>query len=142
MGWLEKILSRIAMSPFLAKYREKTMAEFDVNSQNPVINTAGEATIDPSQFATWNTANGSASSLTITNPGQANTVTIVISGAPSTIVEVNTGKPLNGVWNLRPNTPTDNVTALGDFTGAQVYILNNTNPNITASAHIVCRVNQ
>lgn len=108
--------------------------------QNPVINESGSASINSGQNATWNTANGSASSLTITNTSRANTLTLGITGAPTEgiIVQVNgvVQPTLNNFYTIPPNSPSYNILAQGDFKGAIITIMNNTNAQNDATAQI------
>ncbi|MDY8137736.1 hypothetical protein [Aquimarina sp. 2201CG5-10] len=110
------------------------------STQNPVINQQGSAAIDSGQFATWNTANGSTSTLTISNSSRANTLSLGITGAPTTgiIVQVNgVSQPtLNNFYQIPPNTPSYTIQAQGDFAGTIVTITNNTNAQNDATAQI------
>ncbi|GEM_PF-4147574 len=109
----------------------------DSGGQNPVIRQSGQATVSTNHFCLWETANGSNSIASITNPGSRNTVSFVVSGAPDTILTT-TGAPLNGLHAIPPNNPTFNVTAVGDFLGTNVTIVNISNPD--AEFHISCQV--
>jgi len=111
----------------------------EVASQNPVIDQSGMADIDSGQFCTWETANGSSSTLTISNTSRANTAKIGVTGVPSDVLAEFDGKPLdnpNGFFNLPPNSPDVVYRALGDFRGANVTIANMTNSQNDATAHI------
>jgi len=107
-------------------------------TKNPVINQQGSASITSGQFATWNTANGSASTLTITNSSRANTLTFTIAGAPAGVNCYDNGatKPMNGLFTIPPNSPSYQVIGVGDFSGVQVTISNVTNAQNDASAEI------
>ncbi|MBQ4819264.1 hypothetical protein [Aquimarina sp. MMG016] len=108
------------------------------STQNPVINEQGSASIDSGQFATWNTANGSASTITITNPSRANTLTFTITGAPDGVHCFDNGvsKPINSLFNIPPNSPSYSVVGNGDFKGAVVTVSNITNAQNDAPAQI------
>jgi hypothetical protein len=94
---------------------------------NPKIQKAGKAEFPSPQFCTWVSANGPTSTCRITNTGR-NTLTVVVSGAPEKITTTD-GKPFNGQWQIPPNSPTTNVTAIGDFLGTTVTIFNMSNPS-------------
>ncbi|CAM1350930.1 MULTISPECIES: hypothetical protein [Tenacibaculum] len=113
-------------------------------TQNPVINQQGSAAIDSGQFATWNTANGSQSTLTITNSSRANTLTFTIAGAPAGVNCYDNGatKPANGLFNIPPNSPSYSVVCNGNFAGAQVTVSNITNAQNDATAEIQAQTTQ
>jgi len=113
-------------------------------TQNPVINQQGSAAIDSGQFATWNTANGSQSTLTITNSSRANTLTFTIAGAPAGVTCYDNGatKPANGLFNIPPNSPSYSVVCNGDFAGSQVTVSNITNAQNDATAEIQAQTTQ
>ena len=96
---------------------------------NPKIHKAGKAEFPSPQFCTWVSANGPTSTCRITNTGR-NTLTVVVSGAPDDIKTVSKPeKPFNGQWQIPPNSPTTNVTAIGNFEGTTVTIFNMSNPS-------------
>jgi hypothetical protein len=105
-------------------------------SQNPSINKAGTATFQSPNYCKWTTANGTVSTLTVTNQSNANTLSLSISGAPSGITVAVNGvskDSLNGFYEIPPNTPTYRIQAVGDFLGQLVTITNNTNTAKNAS---------
>jgi hypothetical protein len=107
-------------------------------SQNPTINKSGTATFQAPYYCKWTTANGTSSTLTITNQSNANTMSLSISGAPNSgiLVSVNgvAQDSLNGFYEIPPNQPTYRIQANGDFLGTLVTITNNTNTAKNASA--------
>ncbi|XRE42335.1 hypothetical protein ACIVBQ_000539 [Tenacibaculum discolor] len=115
-------------------------------TQNPVINQQGSASIDSGQYATWNTANGSTSTLTVSNPSRANTLSLGITGAPDNgiIVQVNgeSKSTLNNFYEIPPNTPSYVIKAQGNFGGKIVTITNNTNAQNDATAEIQAQTTQ
>jgi len=114
-----------------------------MSSQNPEINQSGSASINSGQYCTWSTANGSSSSLNITNASRANNLIIAITGAPSTglIVQVNGAiqPSVDNIWTLPPNSPSMAVIATGNFGGSTVTITNITNAQNDAEAAIQCQ---
>jgi hypothetical protein len=112
---------------------------------NPVINQNGSAAIVSGQYCTWNTANGSMSTISISNSSRANNLVIVIQGAPGSgiIVQVNGAlqPTLDNIFTLPPNSPAFTVIGTGDFRGSQVTITNITNAQNDASAAIQCVTN-
>ena len=115
-------------------------------SQNPTINQNGTASISSGQYCTWNTANGSSSTITIANSSRANNLIIAITGAPGSglIVQVN-GQlvpTLDNIFTLPPNTPSFTVIGTGNFGGSTVTITNITNAQNDAQAAIQCVTNQ
>ncbi|HCN51501.1 MAG TPA: hypothetical protein DIT10_20845 [Chryseobacterium sp.] len=114
-----------------------------MSSQNPEINQNGSASINSGQYCIWKTANGSSSTLNITNASRANNLIIAITGAPSTglIVQVNgTLQPsVDNIWTLPPNSPSMAVIATGNFGGSTVTITNITNAQNDAEAAIQCQ---
>ncbi len=114
-----------------------------MSSQNPVINQNGSASIKSGQYCTWNTANGSSSTLNIANASRANNLVIAVTGAPSTglIVQVNGAiqPSVDNIWTLPPNSPSMVVIATGNFGGSTVTITNITNAQNDAEAAIQCQ---
>lgn len=112
-------------------------------SQNPVINQSGSASITSGQFCTWNTANGSSSTLNIANASRANNLIVAITGAPATglIVQVNgvMQTSVDNIWTLPPNSPAMVIIATGNFNGSTVTITNITNAQNDAEAAIQCQ---
>ncbi|HCA09402.1 hypothetical protein [Chryseobacterium sp.] len=112
-------------------------------SQNPVINQSGNASIKSGQFCTWNTANGTNSTITIANSSRSNVLKFAISGAPGSGISVeDAGNPrqmLDGIYSLKPNSPNIVLTAFGDFVGSTVTITNITNAQNDAEASIQCQ---
>ncbi|MCT2562096.1 hypothetical protein [Chryseobacterium herbae] len=112
-------------------------------SQNPVINQNGTASIKSGQFCTWNTANGTNSTITIANASRSNVLKFAISGAPGSGIIVddagNSRSVFDGVYSLKPNSPNVVVTAFGDFGGSTVTITNITNAQNDAEATIQCQ---
>jgi len=112
---------------------------------NPTINQNGAASITSGQNCLWNTANGSGSTITITNSSRANNLVVVVQGAPGSgiIVQVNgTLQPsLDNIFTLPPNSPSFAVIGTGDFRGSQVTITNITNIQNDAAAAIQCVTN-
>jgi hypothetical protein len=90
---------------------------------NVTIDGSGQEQFGKSNFCKWLTSDGSTSIITVTNAGVANTLTLVISGAPATIIATD-GSPLNGQHTIPPNSPSTNVTAIGNFLGQQVIVFN------------------
>lgn len=115
-------------------------------SQNPVINQSGSASINSGQYCTWNTANGTNSTITIANSSRSNVLKFAISGAPGSGITVdNAGQstsPFDGIYSLKPNSPDIVVTAFGDFGGSTVTITNITNAQNDAEASIQCQTSQ
>jgi hypothetical protein len=103
-------------------------------SGNPSIQYSGTAAFGKNQYCVWTTKDGSISQLTIQNPNKDNTLTFVISGAPSTMTTT-TGAPLNSQFSIPPNSPTTNVTAVGNFLGTLVTIFN------MSTLQATCQVN-
>jgi hypothetical protein len=116
-------------------------------SQNPTINQSGSASITSGQNCTWNTANGSQSTLTIANSSRANNLVITITGAPGTgiIVQVN-GQAVQGsidnIYTLPPNSPAYTVVGVGNFGGSTVTITNVNSIQSDAAAAIQCQTTQ
>ncbi|KXH84993.1 hypothetical protein [Chryseobacterium kwangjuense] len=114
-----------------------------MSSQNPVINQNGTASIKSGQFCTWNTANGTNSTITIANASRSNVLKFAISGAPGSGIIVddagNSRSAFDGVYSLKPNSPNIVVTAFGDFGGSTVTITNITNVQNDAEASIQCQ---
>lgn len=116
------------------------MSTQGTNSQNPVINQSGTASIAPDQYCTWNTANGSSSTLRILNSSNANLLYVSVQNAPATGLSVLVnGEPqttVNGLWILKPGDPNSLIIAVGDFSGKPVVINNVTSTANPASANI------
>lgn len=115
--------------------------------QNPTINQSGSASINSGQFCTWNTANGSQSTVTVANTSRANNCIIAITGAPATglIVQVNgqlVTTSLDNIYTLPPNSPAYTVMATGNFGGSTVTITNITNAQNDAQAAIQAQTTQ
>ncbi len=112
--------------------------------QNPTINQSGSAAINSGQFATWNTASGSASTLTVSNSSRANTLTFTMAGVPAGVLcfENGAAKPANGLFTIPPNSPSFIVVCTGDFLGAKVTITNITNAQNDATAQIQAQTTQ
>nr|WP_314497527.1 hypothetical protein [uncultured Chryseobacterium sp.] len=112
-------------------------------SQNPVINQNGSASIKSGQYCTWNTTNGTNSTITIANSSRSNVLKFAISGAPGSGIIVddagNSRSAFDGVYSLKPNSPNIVVTAFGDFGGSTVTITNITNAQNDAEATIQCQ---
>lgn len=68
---------------------------------------------------------GRVSTLTLTNPGTANTVNYVVAGLPASIASQS---PTNGT--IPPNSPTTQISWVGDFAGAAITIANTTSPTL------------
>ena len=137
------ITKAVSEKPILNRVRK---IKFEIMStttattkKNPVINKTGSADILPTYTATWNTANGSNSNMTITNKSRQNTLSIIISGVPAGVNGFINGKEaeLNGLHTIPPNTPTYTIVGNGDFLGVKVTVQNNTNPQNTATAYLV-----
>lgn len=96
---------------------------FLASDYNPTIHGAGQTCFGQNHYCTWMTYDGSSSTCVITNPGVHNTLTLTVSGAPDEVYTTD-GNPFNGQHVIPPNSPTANVTALGDFKGHQVTIFN------------------
>jgi len=115
-------------------------------SQNPVINQSGSASITSGQYCTWNTANGSASTLNIANSSRANNLIVAVQGAPASglIVQVNGAMQptVDGIWTLPPNSPSMVIIATGNYGGSTVTITNITNAQNDAAAAIQCQTTQ
>jgi hypothetical protein len=115
-------------------------------SQNPEINQSGSASIKSGQYCTWKTANGTSSTLNITNASLANNLTVAITGAPATglIVQVNGNMQtsVDNIWTLPPNNPSMSIIATGNFLGTTVTITNITNAQNDAEAAIQCQTSQ
>ena len=110
-------------------------------SRNTIINETGVASIRSGQYCTWNTANSSGSTITISNSSRSNNLVIAISGAPGTglIVQVNglvVDGAIDNIYKLPPNTPSFTVTGTGNFGGSAVTITNITNAQNDAAAAI------
>ncbi len=114
-------------------------------SPNPVINQNGTASITSGQNCIWNTANGSSSTITVSNASRANNLVIAITGAPATgiIASLNgqLQQTLDNIFTLPPNSPSFTVIGTGNFTGSQVTITNITNIQNDATAAIQCVTN-
>jgi hypothetical protein len=112
-------------------------------SQNPVINQNGSASIKSGQFCTWNTANGTNSTITIANSSRSNVLKFAISGAPGSgiiVDDAGQSRPMfDGIYTLKPNSPNIVVNAFGDFGGSTVTITNITNAQNDAEATIQCQ---
>ncbi|NIF06607.1 hypothetical protein F3J23_14250 [Chryseobacterium sp. Tr-659] len=112
-------------------------------SQNPTIDQSGTASITSNQYCTWNTANGTNSTITIANASRSNVLKFAISGAPGSGITVEDGTQsrtiFDGIYSLKPNSPNIVVTAFGDFGGSTVTITNITNSQNDAEAAIQCQ---
>jgi len=115
-------------------------------TQNPVISQSGTANITGGGVCSWNTKNGSSSTITISNTG-SNTLQLTIAGAPNGIQAFVEGKAvdnLNSLFFIPPNTPTYTVIGFGDFKGQTVSIQNLTptgsDGGTDTTAQIVCVV--
>lgn len=113
----------------------------DPNPQNPTINLSGQASITSGQYCTWNTANGSNSTLTVSNSSRANNCVIAITGAPATglIVQVNgvlVSGSIDNIYTIPPNTPSFTIIGTGNYGGSTVTITNITNAQNDAAAAI------
>lgn len=113
----------------------------DVNPQNPTINQNGQADIKSGQFCTWNTANGSMSTITVSNTSRANNCIIAITGAPGSglIVSVNgvmQTSSIDNIYTIPPNTPSYTIVGVGNFGGSVVTVTNITNAQNDATANI------
>lgn len=108
---------------------------------NPTISKTGSAIISGGMNCTWKTANGTSSTLTITNQSTANTLNFAITGAPASGILVQCNgvvyPVLNGFFQLPPNSPSASLQAQGDMLGTIVTITNNTNTQNNANASIV-----
>lgn len=117
-----------------------------IMSQNPEINQSGSASINSGQYCTWKTANGTSSTLNITNASLANNLTVAITGAPASglTVQVNGAmvSSVDGIWTLPPNNPSMAIIATGNFLGTTVTITNITNVQNDAQAAIQCQTSQ
>jgi hypothetical protein len=116
------------------------------DSTNPVINQDGTASVSPGSHATWETANGSNSTLNITNASGANTMTLAISGAPGSglIVTLNgeSQSSLDNIFTLPPNSPAYALVAFGNFNGSTVTINNITNAGKPADATVTAQTTE
>ncbi len=112
--------------------------EFIAKSGNPTIHYSGQAVFGKNHYCRWYTTDGSTGICTIRNKSRKNTLSIVISGAPKTIYTTD-GTPFNGLHKIPPNSPTSNITAIGDFKGKMVTIFNNS--ALAASCFVVCVAN-
>lgn len=104
------------------------------------VNGSGQVTLGQFKQCAWMTPNGATAVIVVTNPS-ASTLSIVVSGAPATIFAAD-GTPLNGQHQIPPNSPTANLTAIGNFLGQQVMLFNISTPaanaQIVMSAPIPC----
>lgn len=110
-------------------------------TQNPTISQSGTASIGSQDVCTWETKNGSSSTMTISNTG-SNSLSLVISNAPDSVQGYENGEKvdLNGLFTIKPNTPTYTIVGYGDFKGQSVSIQNNTPESVESTGSIVCVV--